>query len=581
MFALDPVIDAEQFFVRQGPIDYQQDVPVDVIAVDLLKRAQIASEIGTSVAHNLRTAHERDCRRFKARRSGLYVPRIHHFNIGDYVFVIAQGLTPGGTLGIRAKNEVLRVLEVRDSGVLVLQNQAGRTIEKHFEHCVPCMLPNLIGDTYAGLVKPQADLPCQVCRDHHHWESMLLCDNCDTGWHIYCLDPPLDEVPEGQWLCPDCVACGVTLHSLAEKQARFVTDPESRPNLELPSRTRVARARQYSELWHGKAVSHTTRGRTRYGRMNVQGVLCPKWFRIDWSDGTSSEHNAGLLRHLAQVDEQFLPVAIPAVTDAVVLWTRHLAPVAPVAYDDVDQVATAIQQYMGGPDVSPESVVDTMVALNVAYVSNGSVSPLSDYYWEAFRRVLPLARLGTCFLPLAPDGSPVELTSRGVSCLSNHPAARSQASLHLDPFQHQTYCSLAEADMLDCCVLWPVSGLLDLLLPLAFSQVRHCVAALVPAVWFSDLQPHRDVWLHDEVWRPGLGLIVRIVRTNGSVDPRVWFLAFTSLDAREQVLGSRIPPFCTEVVWDVRRPYQLTYVSAWHSTLRVLSAPSFSAQSQR
>ena len=210
-----------------------------------------------------------------------------------------------------------------------------------------------------------------------------------------------------------------------------------------------------------------------------------------------------------------------------------------------------------------------------------AISPLSDCYWEAFKRVLPLARLGTCFLPLAPDGSPVELTSRGGSCLSNHPAVRSQASLHLDPFQHQTYCSLAEADVLDFCVLWPVSGLLDLLLPLAFSQVRHCVAALVPAVWFSDLQPHRDVWLHDEVWRPGLGLIVRIVRTNGSVDPRVWFLAFTSLDAREQVLGSRIPPFCTEVVWDVRRPYQLVYVSAWHSTLRVLSAPSFSGQSQR
>ena len=343
----------------------------------------------------------------------------------------------------------------------------------------------------------------------------------------------------------------------------------------------MARARQYSEQWHGKAVSHTVRGRTRYGRMNVQGVLCPKWFRIDWSDGTSSEHNAGILRHLVVMEEQYLPVPIPDVTDAVLLWTRQLAPLPAVCYDDVDQVATAIQRFMGGPDVPPECVIDTMAALNTAYVRDGTVSPLHEYYWDAFRRVLPLSRLGTCFLPLAPDGSPLDMTGRGVHCVSNHPAVCSKATLHLDPFQHQTYSSLAEAELLDSCVMWPASALLDLLLPLAFSQVRHCVAALVPGAWFAEGQPHRDVWLHDEVWRPGLGLIVRIVRSNGSVDPKVWFLAFTSTAARKRVLGPRVPPCCTEVVWDSRRPYQLVFVSAWRSTLRVHTVPSSSRQSQR
>jgi hypothetical protein len=37
----------------------------------------------------------------------------------------------------------MRVVEVRDSGVLVLTNQAGQRFEKHMEHCTPCMLPNL------------------------------------------------------------------------------------------------------------------------------------------------------------------------------------------------------------------------------------------------------------------------------------------------------------------------------------------------------------------------------------------------------------------------------------------------------
>jgi hypothetical protein len=71
------------------------------------------------VVHNLRTAHERDARRFKVVRSGLYIPRIHHFHPGDYVFILAQGQKPGGTLGIRARNEVLRVQQVRPSGVLI------------------------------------------------------------------------------------------------------------------------------------------------------------------------------------------------------------------------------------------------------------------------------------------------------------------------------------------------------------------------------------------------------------------------------------------------------------------------------
>lgn len=34
---------------------------------------------------------------------------------------------------------------------------------------------------------------------------MLLCDSCERGWHQQCLNPPLAEVPEGDWLCPTCV----------------------------------------------------------------------------------------------------------------------------------------------------------------------------------------------------------------------------------------------------------------------------------------------------------------------------------------------------------------------------------------
>lgn len=39
---------------------------------------------------------------------------------------------------------------------------------------------------------------------------MLLCDECDKGWHTYCLTPPLTEIPDGCWVCPQCDSKGIT-----------------------------------------------------------------------------------------------------------------------------------------------------------------------------------------------------------------------------------------------------------------------------------------------------------------------------------------------------------------------------------
>lgn len=34
---------------------------------------------------------------------------------------------------------------------------------------------------------------------------MLLCDECNRGYHMYCLDPPLSSIPKSQWFCPPCL----------------------------------------------------------------------------------------------------------------------------------------------------------------------------------------------------------------------------------------------------------------------------------------------------------------------------------------------------------------------------------------
>lgn len=48
-----------------------------------------------------------------------------------------------------------------------------------------------------------ADLMCTVCQRPDDEENMLVCD-CKKGFHIYCLSPPLEKVPEDDWFCPKC-----------------------------------------------------------------------------------------------------------------------------------------------------------------------------------------------------------------------------------------------------------------------------------------------------------------------------------------------------------------------------------------
>lgn len=43
---------------------------------------------------------------------------------------------------------------------------------------------------------------CRVCKDGG---ELLCCDTCTSSYHIHCLNPPLPEIPNGEWLCPRCM----------------------------------------------------------------------------------------------------------------------------------------------------------------------------------------------------------------------------------------------------------------------------------------------------------------------------------------------------------------------------------------
>ena len=53
---------------------------------------------------------------------------------------------------------------------------------------------------------PSAAAICSVCSRGGDGDKMLLCDECNIGMHMYCLDPPLTRIPQSEWYCPTCLA---------------------------------------------------------------------------------------------------------------------------------------------------------------------------------------------------------------------------------------------------------------------------------------------------------------------------------------------------------------------------------------
>ncbi|XP_077360159.1 zinc finger protein ubi-d4 isoform X3 [Festucalex cinctus] len=49
-------------------------------------------------------------------------------------------------------------------------------------------------------------------------DQLLFCDDCDRGYHMYCLKPPMAEPPEGSWSCHLCVDLLKDKASIYQKQ---------------------------------------------------------------------------------------------------------------------------------------------------------------------------------------------------------------------------------------------------------------------------------------------------------------------------------------------------------------------------
>ena len=223
--------------------------------------------------------------RYARLRSVGYIPKLRKFDVGDFIYV-QQG-TKKDSLDITARREILRVKAVGKLGAITVEGRCGRTRTVNAVNCAPCHLPYIDGTQDFSLALPDANLPCQVCGFPDDEARMLLCDRCDQGWHMQCLDPPLTKVPTGRWTCPNCP----TFQSPAEASARII--PQERDARAMDGMRIFKRVRMPNG-----AIQRIT-GTARYLSPEEE----PQCFEVSYEDGSAERLTSRTVKRRLLVEE--------------------------------------------------------------------------------------------------------------------------------------------------------------------------------------------------------------------------------------------------------------------------------------
>lgn len=95
---------------------------------------------------------------------------------------------------------------------------------------------------------------CEICGHGGREDRMLLCDDCNLGYHMDCLNPPLTEVPSGSWYCDNCFASELSsgdddINQLIEEFETEIGIPETRLRVRrISDQPRITRTRQSERI---------------------------------------------------------------------------------------------------------------------------------------------------------------------------------------------------------------------------------------------------------------------------------------------------------------------------------------------
>ena len=128
---------------------------------------------------------------------------------------------------------------------------------------------------------------CRKCFGKRDHDKLLLCDECDDEYHIYCLDPPLTEIPTmTKWYCPSCTSSQtkhatkvITQSPVKRKVGRPPASPKvGRPSSSSTTTTKAGSPTASRKLIREKGEKLDNQPRRRRGRppKNTVGAASPR-----------------------------------------------------------------------------------------------------------------------------------------------------------------------------------------------------------------------------------------------------------------------------------------------------------------
>ncbi|XP_075715362.1 chromodomain-helicase-DNA-binding protein 3 isoform X2 [Rhinoderma darwinii] len=105
---------------------------------------------------------------------------------------------------------------------------------------------------------------CRVCKDGG---ELLCCDACVSSYHIHCLNPPLPDIPNGEWLCPRCTCSRLKgrvqkiLHwrwGIPPEVVALPQLPDAAPDQEPPRSLQGRSEREFFVKWSGMSYWHSS-----------------------------------------------------------------------------------------------------------------------------------------------------------------------------------------------------------------------------------------------------------------------------------------------------------------------------------
>ena len=147
---------------------------------------------------NLAIAQQQEKERYRLVWGGGWDHPKTSFKAGEYVPLKKK---TKHTLDVPARLHILRVVEVKDSEVVVLGGGDAARIEE-IKNIAHNPLPILDHNLYLEWVYREATTHCRVCGRRSGPSYTVLCESCNHGYHLWCLEPHLEKVPEDGWKCP-------------------------------------------------------------------------------------------------------------------------------------------------------------------------------------------------------------------------------------------------------------------------------------------------------------------------------------------------------------------------------------------